>query len=404
MKNVIFVLAFIVLGSSCSNTNEIPEVTSVLGKVLFVTKVDNPVTTVDSRSQSGWGESGAPYVSKFKFYAFRQYGTEGSLTYKLEKIIQDTTDPDAVIGSDKIWSSKDESSLLPVGKYKFISFYNLGNVGNNGGLSTELPLEITLEDAKKALIRHTDNANDINEIFSGIKEDIPVTVGADNEVKVDVVLTRMVSRVDVKFVKVSSDNNSVEIPYKNSHTIFGESKDAIAGILIEMNGLSSSIQFDKSQNGTPVMDCSYHALLLDKLTFGTSSLSSVYPGSENNFDADASVITTGIIQGGAYLKGAYVFPFASADDKMSSIKLTLEPKDKDKYSSRTITVNNTSSFPLSLQVNYVTLVTVKLVSTTDSGNTGGGNDDEHLFNPKTKLIVTINKAWGGSIDVPVEVH
>lgn len=402
IKNLVLVLVFAAFWVSCSNNNEIPEENTGSGKISFITKVDNPVRTITSRAQSEWGKSGVPYVSKFVFYAFRQYGADESSVYKLEKIIKDTKDSDAVLGDGNTWSSTDESSLLPVGKYKFISLYNIGNAKENSGLENELLIGSIFEDAEKALIRHTNNTTDVNEIFCGITV-TPVTVGLDNEAKVPVTLTRMVARVDVKFVKVSSDNKDIEIPYKDLNTIFGELKDSIAGITIDMNGLPSSLSFDKTENGGLVLDCSYKALVLDKLAFGRSSLTSTYPGGKTDFDADTSVIASNVIRGGAYLKGAYVLPFTPSG-QMNCIVLTLEPKDTIKYSSRKITVNNTASFPLNLQANYVTLVTVKLVSTTDSGNPDGGDDDEHLFNPKTKLIVTIDKTWGGSIDVPVEVH
>lgn len=404
IKNLVLVLVFAAFWVSCSNNNEIPEENTGSGKISFITKVDNPVTTITSRAQSEWGKSGVPYVSKFVFYAFRQDGTDendDNSVYKLEKIIKDTTDLHAVLGDGNIWSSTDESSLLPVGKYKFISLYNIGNATDNSGLETELLIGSIFEDAEKALIRQTNDTTDVNEIFCGITV-TPVTVGLDNEAKVPVTLTRMVARVDVKFVKVSSDNKDIEIPYSGPNTIFGELKDSIAGITIDMNGLPSSLSFDKTKNDG-FLNCSYKALVLDKLAFGRSSLTSTYPGGKTDFDADTSAIALNVIRGGAYLKGAYVLPFAPSG-QMNCIVLTLKPKDTIKYSPRTITVNNTASFPLSLQANYVTLVTVKLVSTTDSGNPGGGDDDEHLFNPKTKLIVTIDKTWGGSIDVPVEVH
>lgn len=399
-KIILLLLSITVLFWGCNDSEISNGVNTLNQRVLFVTQLKD-VSVSASKSQAGFDPvSNVPYVAKFVFYAFRE---NASGVYVLEKIVKDTSDEQALLGNDEIWSTDDESSLLPVGKYKFISLYNLGVVGENGGLREEIPLGTRLDVAKAMVFEHTDNGNDINEVFCGIKE-TPTSIGADNEAVVAIELSRIVSRIDVKFIKLSADG-SVEIPYGNNNTIFGETVASVSninGISMALNGLPSALSFDKTSNGSDKLDCTYEALLAEKLVFGKSAASSSFPGTDTNFDASSTFIADGIIAGGAYLKGAYVLPFVSGTDKMNSIILTLQPTDQSKYGSRTITINTSGA--LALQSNYVTLITVKLISTTDPLHPETGDDNEHLFNPKTRLTVSIDTKWGGCIDVPVEVH
>lgn len=407
MKKIFtLVLALTAIFSACNNESEVLDKV-VSGKVSFVTKVDRPVT-VSSRAQADIDESGTASISKFVFYAFRQYESESNgNSFILEKIIKDDLNTSGTVTNGGTWTTNNESSLLPVGKYKFISLYNLGNAGANSGLLNELVVgTTTYEDAKVSLINHTDDANDVNEIFCGIKDDV-TNIGSGNEAVVTVELKRLVARIDVKFIKVAADNSAIEIPYHDGNTIFGISPLTVDEAQLQLNGIPTGFSFDKTVNNGNVFDCLYSALL-PKLTVGNAAnaeYKSTYPDFVNssNFDANSSVIQDGIIKGGAYLKGAYVLPFIlGSAERMQSIVLTLTPSDTNNFSTRTITVDN-STF-LQLQPNHVTVITVKLVSTTNSTTPDLGTDEEHLFNPKTKLVVTIDTAWGGSFDVPVEVH
>lgn len=399
-KIALLLLSITVSFLGCNDSEILNNVETLNQRIRFVTQLKD-VSVSYTRSQADFDpDSQAPYVAKFVFYAFRETMNGG---YVLEKIIKDTSNEDALLSDDNIWSTDDESSLLPVGKYKFISLYNLGTSGQNSGLVEEIPIGTQLDVAKATLFRHTDNRNDMNEVFCGIKED-PTSIGADNQAVVSVELTRIVSRIDVKFIKLSSDG-SVEIPYGSNNTIFGETASSISnlkGLSMALNGLPSAVSLDGTSNGSDRLDCTYQGLLSEKLVFGKSSLASTYPGNDANFDAPSLFISERIINGGAYLKGAYVLPFTLSNDKMNSIVLTLEPANQSKYASRTITINTAAA--LSLQSNYVTLITVKLLSTTDPLHPENGDDNEHLFNPKTQLTVSIDTQWGGCIDVPVEVH
>lgn len=54
--------------------------------------------------------------------------------------------------------------------------------------------------------------------------------------------------------------------------------------------------------------------------------------------------------------------------------------------------------------NYVSIITVRLKSSTDTGDNNNGNDDEHLFNPKSTFIVEIEKTYVGIHNTNVDVE
>ena len=54
--------------------------------------------------------------------------------------------------------------------------------------------------------------------------------------------------------------------------------------------------------------------------------------------------------------------------------------------------------------NYVSIITVRLKSSTDTGDNNNGNDNEHLFNPKSTFIVEIEKTYVGIHNTNVDVE
>ena len=75
------------------------------------------------------------------------------------------------------------------------------------------------------------------------------------------------------------------------------------------------------------------------------------------------------------------------------------------FNSTRLIKNEPSKFPVSLlpQI-YVSIITVRLKSSTDAGDNNNGNDDEHLFNPKSTFIVEIEKTYDGIHNTNVDVE
>ena len=107
-----------------------------------------------------------------------------------------------------------------------------------------------------------------------------------------------------------------------------------------------------------------------------------------------TIIKKGIAKGGAYFMGSYLLPFPSSSQILNA-NIQLNKANQE----RTIKVPG-----FTVTSNYVSIITVRLKSSTDAGDNNNGNDDEHLFNPKSTFIVEIEKTYVGIHNTNVDVE
>lgn len=86
----------------------------------------------------------------------------------------------------------------------------------------------------------------MNEIFCGNTEEINISSGVggdDNEIKIELTLARIVSRIDIKFIKVASNNPTIEVPYKTGN-IFGSTEaNPLTSLIFKPTNILSNITF-----------------------------------------------------------------------------------------------------------------------------------------------------------------
>lgn len=92
--------------------------------------------------------------------------------------------------------------------------------------------------------------------------------------------------------------------------------------------------------------------------------------------------------------GSYLLPFPSSSQILNA-NIQLNKANQE----RTIKVPG-----FTVTSNYVSIITVRLKSSTDAGDNNNGNDDEHLFNPKSTFIVEIEKTYVGIHNTNVDVE
>lgn len=397
--NFVLMLSVALAVCSCSENETLPnEESTEQVAVAFLAQPEANVVV---------GTRSAPedYVSanKFTFFAFKK-NAEG--TYNYAKTISNETAGGAQYDPEtKLWSS--DKSLLTVGTYRFLCMYNLGS-------TVILPEEkamkaltnMTWENIQNGIVIEHKTANaDVDEFFSGEAigkdgnvGDVNVT-GVEENNKIVVAfedLSRVVARVDVKFVKVAVDK-STEVSYLGTNTIFGEENN-LKTITLSTDGLAKKM----NMGTTPLADKweATQKYLFDNMelvTIGESEFKSVFPTDDDLQDMnDTEAMRTGIIKGGAYFRGAYVLPFMT-DTKLTKLKIDLDAKDGSR---RTITSEQDQN--LKVTKNYITLVTVKLLSSTTPGTPG--IDIENLFNPKVKFEVTIDQKFAGFNRSDIEVE
>lgn len=111
----------------------------------------------------------------------------------------------------------------------------------------------------------------------------------------------------------------------------------------------------------------------------------------NNMETN---IKKGIAKGGAYFMG-FVLTSISLISQTLNANIQLNKANQE----RTIKVPG-----FAVTSNYVSIITVRLKSSTDAGDNNNGNDDEHLFNPKSTFIVEIEKTYVGIHNTNVDVE
>lgn len=387
---------------SCNKSENLPETNESEVGVSFVAE---PEVYVGDKTRAATDVATLD-AGKFIFYAFKK-DAQGEL-FHFEKCIKDVTTGKY---EGDLWSSS--TSRLSVGTYRFLCFYNVGS-------TLEFPTDETLKslgstswDAlKKAMVlTHKVADTDVDEFFceenkDGSEVQIMGIPGNSVVVKFNE-LRRVTARIDVKFVKLTADKTQ-EITYSGTNTIFGTS-DNLKGITLGVEGLAKQYSIGKEVNNTQWGTAQSFAYANDKInklvTIGESHAKSTFPhtsGTDLDMD-DTDAMKKGIVKGGAYFRGAYVLPFAD-ETELTKVLITLS--DKMNPAARNIT----ATAKLKVSRNYVTLITVSLLSNRQPGGGSGGvvegtgeDDQEHLFNPNVPFEVTINKLFAGIHNSDVEV-
>lgn len=400
--NFVLMLSVALAVCSCSENETLPnEESTEQVAVAFLAQPEANVVV---------GTRSAPedYVSanKFTFFAFKK-NAEG--TYNYAKTISNETAGGAQYDPEtKLWSS--DKSLLTVGTYRFLCMYNLGStVILPEEKAMKALTDMTWENIQNGIVIEHKTANaDVDEFFSGeaidklgVVGDVNVTgVEEDNRMVVAFEdLSRVVARVDVKFVKVAVDK-SIEVSYSGTNTIFGEENN-LETIELSADGLAKKMNMGTA----PLMDKweATQKFLFDNMelvTIGESKVNSVFPTNDDLQDMnDTEAMRKGIVKGGAYFRGAYVLPFMTAT-RLTKLKIDLGAIDGSK---RTITSDKDQD--LKVTKNFITLVTVKLLSSTTAVTPGEpGTDEENLFNPRIKFEVTIDQKFAGFNPSDIEVE
>jgi len=289
---------------------------------------------------------------------------------------------------------------LEIGTYRFLSIYNVGNGLNLDYLKDVSAVKTWQEILDAVKISNTGNSLDINEIFAGgsldnnedndgmsVAEDIDLSESqGENSVNVSISLSRVNSRIDLRFLKFSPTGDGNEQAYGEGKNIFGEDGN-LKSITTSAKSAISWSWGDGSQNiaGT---DLTYITNDYDGVTIGTLATGSTdFPNGDDDAQYMDDIPKNRILNGAAYYTGAYILPFTTAD---SSLDLTVTLIGKGEKQTRVLEADNVKA-----EKNKVTVVTFKYRASSDVPD-----DNENLFNPTIKYDVTIDTQWNGVIILP----
>lgn len=392
---LITVLSVMTLSCSEKTTTEIPE--TELKNISCSTQL-----VTHSSAQTRGAAPTTLNENDFVLYAFKKNG-EGNFSYEEAKHGTSVID-------GGVWKY---NAAFPVGTYKFIAFYNLDEK-NQAALNTTITgiSNQTWENILKSIvITHFPSATDqyhedMNEIFCGkTTDEIDISSGIggdDNEIKIKLTLERIVSRIDIKFIKVASDNDHIEVPYATSNIFGGTGTTSLTSLIFT----SSNVPLKYNLNGenpdyVTGVQCQV-TYAAPSFQYGEANADAVkaldYQPFPKNADAINNNMETnikkGIAKGGAYFMGSYLLPFPSSSQTLNA-NIQLNKANQE----RTIKVPG-----FTVTSNYVSIITVRLKSSTDAGDNNNGNDDEHLFNPKSTFIVEIEKTYDSIHNTNVDVE
>lgn len=394
---LLFITALSAMTLSCSEkaTTEIPE--TELRNISCTTQL-----TTHSSAQTRGSAPTSLDEDHFVLYAFKKNG-EGNFSYEEAK------HPAAAINGET-WKY---NAAFPVGTYKFIAFYNLDE-SNRTNLNEiiENIKNISWETVLKSIvITHYPSTTsqyqtDMNEIFCGNTEEINISSGVggdDNEIKIELTLARIVSRIDIKFIKVASNNPTIEVPYKTGN-IFGSTEaNPLTSLIFKPTNIPLKYNlYGENPDYTAGIPCevTYNTPTFRYGEFGADAVKSTeyqpFPKDADAINQNMETnIKNGIANGGAYFMGSYLLPFSPSVSQTLNANIQLNKANQE----RTIKVPS-----FTVTKNYVSVITIKLNSSTEAENNGEGNDDEHLFNPKSTFIVEIEKTYDGIHQTDVDVE
>lgn len=294
---------------------------------------------------------------------------------------------------------------LEIGTYRFLSIYNVGNGLTLDYLKDVSAVKTWQEILDAVKISNAGKSLDINEIFAGgsldnneenngemsVAEDIDLSESqGENTVNVSISLSRVNSRIDLRFLKFSPSEadggNDLEQAYKGDENIFGEKPDNLVSITTSAKS-ATSWSLGAGSQSIAGEDLTYTTNGYAGVTIGTLAEGSTdFPteGDAQNMDA----IPAGrILKGAAYYTGAYILPFTTSD---STMKLTVTLVGNEGKQKRVLEAAGVKA-----EKNKVTVVTFKYRASSDEPN-----DNENLFNPTIKYDVTIDTQWNGVIILP----
>ena len=369
--------------------------------VTFAANLVNNPTSRAALDQSG---------DKSKNLTILAYRKSGS-NYVFAKSASTTT---KATGSQ--FSPESLTFKLDIGTYRFLAFYNLSETLQLA--YTQDTAEKTWDEVLEAVkITNTDQTNlDINEIFAGgsrdsneenngemrIAEDIDLPESqSENTVNVTLNLSRVNSRIDMRFLKFSPTSAEGGSDTEQAYTSDDMNIFGAAGNLVSISTTTrpaSSWTWGTATAGAFSSDLTFTTSQLGNVTLGTGSATD-FPDQEGDQALMDAVPADRIAKGAAYYKGAYILPFAAADATSSlnlTVKLTGKGDDGSDDASgslaqeRILTVSGVKA-----EENKVTVVTFKYRASSDSPN-----DKENVFTPSIKYTVTIQTQWNGIIEGP----
>lgn len=387
--NLFFIGALLMLLCSCSEKKQIlDDPTSGRADITIVTQVGKAV------SASSRGSAGKTLeAQKFALYAFKKSTTGEKYSF------QEVAEKGNEIAGNKL----EYKASIPVGIYKFIAFYNLDTDNRDRIDEAIKKLQENLEWSailQKIVIEHQANnadgnvtTEDMNEIFYTAEDkETPISSGTEegkNDININLELKRLTSRIDVKFIKVAT-NKMTEVPYDGETCIFGAKGD-LQSLELNLSGSAKSYVLSGTNGDDTTIACNkLYDVLASLLNYGNATTADVMNPDFSPFPKDVSDINAedmidrlgkGISNGGAYFMGSYLLPIST---KLSGT-ITLNGNDGAK---RTLKVEKIES-----KKNFVTVITIKLQSSTDPGDKG--DPDENLFNPKVKFTVTVDYKYEG---------
>lgn len=303
---------------------------------------------------------------------------------------------------NKIQYSNSEFKL-EIGTYRFLSIYNVGNDFTLDYLKDDSAVKTWPEilDAVKISNASESKSLNINEIFAGgsldnnegnnsdmnVAEDIDLSESqGENTVNVSISLSRVNSRIDLRFLKFSPSDDGNEQAYGNGMNIFG--KDGNLKSITTSAKSAISWSWGAGTQNIADGDLTYTTNGYAGVTIGTLTEGSTdFPNGDDDAQYMDAIPANRILKGGAYYKGAYILPFTSED---SRLKLTVTLVGNEGKQTRVLEADGVKA-----EKNKVTVVTFKYRA---SGN--DPDDKENLFNPTIKYDVTIDTQWNGFIDGP----
>lgn len=130
-------------------------------------------------------------------------------------------------------------------------------------------------------------------------------------------MARIVSRIDIKFIKVASNNPTIEVPYKTGN-IFGSTEaNPLTSLIFKPTNIPLKYNlYGENPDYTAGIPCevTYNT---PTFRYGESGADAVKSTEYQPFPKDADAINqnmetnikNGIANGGAYFMGSYLLPF-----------------------------------------------------------------------------------------------
>ena len=325
-------------------------------------------------------------------------------------------------GNEFTWS--DSEFRLNVGTYRFLGFYNINqeNAQLDLTFSDDMEVEKTWQEVLDAVVISRKSINtdlNVNEIFAGgssdnndatenntIAEDVDLSKNSENnKVVVNLILSRINSRIDFRFLKFSpkeAPGDNTEQYYTTSDfNIFGP-KGNLKSIAISTSNASSRWTWGQTASSPFVALHQYTTQGESNVTLGTlvkegESILTDFPNGDADKDKLENIPAERIAQGAAYYKGVYILPFVNVESKNFDLEVELKGKGLNEPNGllgeeQTRLLEATG---VTAESNKVTVVTFKYrASSNDS------DDKENIFNPTITYEVTINTVWNGIIEGP----